>query len=121
MRPLFTVKMLPYLLIVLVALKFVTPGAIGTLRYYFDPSNGLIANQSTDARSASQGGRLTDISPTFDQIDHDPLFGIGYGTEFALVRKQTAAFSTISGSATCWTRGSCNAGWVWLLHPLLYA
>ncbi len=120
MRPLFTVKMLPYLLIVLVALKFVTPGAIGTLRYYFDPSNGLIANQSTDARSASQGGRLTDISPTFDQIDHDPLFGIGYGTRIRSGPQANGRILDDQWLGNLLDTGLlATLGWVWLFTRFL--
>ena len=80
MRPSQAWRALPWLLPLLVAIKLTTPGAIGTLRYYFNPSNGLIANQSTSGGSASSGGRLTDLTPTFDQLDNDPLFGVGYGT-----------------------------------------
>ena len=70
-----------FLAVVLVGIKVAAPGTIGTLRYEFNPPGGIVADQSTSKGSVVSGGRLTDMGPVLGQVAHDPVFGVGYGTQ----------------------------------------
>jgi O-Antigen ligase len=68
----------PALLPALIAIHFVTPGALGTIRQSFFPKGGLVAQQ----QNASVGsGRLSTLGPALhSEFVPNPLLGEGYGT-----------------------------------------
>ena len=61
MRPRQVWRWLPSLIPLVIATKLLVPGAIGSLRYQFNPAGGIVANQSTSRGNIQAGNRLTDI------------------------------------------------------------
>jgi O-antigen ligase/polysaccharide polymerase Wzy-like membrane protein len=120
-RPIQTWRFLPYLLPVVIALKVVTPGAIGTLRYYFFPAHGIVASQQTSKGSIQSGGRLTDVGPTFAQIGAEPLFGVGYGTRIRTGPEANGRILDDQWLGTLLDTGGVGTfGWIWLFGRFLH-
>jgi polysaccharide biosynthesis protein PslJ len=72
-------RMWPALIPALVAVHFVLPGTLGTLKQSFFPHGGLVTQQSGAVGTSGQG-RLADIGPALDSLQPNPLFGAGYAT-----------------------------------------
>ena len=120
-RPIQTWRFLPYLIPVLLALKIVTPGAIGTLRYYFFPAHGIVAQESTSRGSLESGGRLTDIGPTLTQVAAHPTLGIGYGTRIRTGPDANGRILDDQWLGTLLDTGIVGViGWAWLFSRFLY-
>ena len=60
--------------------QIAVPGSIGTLRYYFNPPEGLVAQQQSSAGSCSSAGRIADIGPALREYRQKPVFGQGFGS-----------------------------------------
>jgi polysaccharide biosynthesis protein PslJ len=67
-KPKESLRFAPVLVPFLVAAHFATPGTLGTLRASFF------------GETQSNTGRTKDYGPAFEQIQSEPIFGIGYGT-----------------------------------------
>lgn len=63
----------------LIAVHFLAPGALGSLKNAFLPQEGLIAEQQT-AFSATSSNRLADVGPAVQEWWQRPYFGYGFGT-----------------------------------------
>jgi len=76
----------PFVLPVLLAVHFATPGAIGGLRVAFFPRVGLVQDQTV------YGGRLSGqrVGPQIDIIKSNPFFGQGFGTRLPTGPRQNA-------------------------------
>jgi len=109
----------------LIVLKLVVPGVVGTLRYEFSPSEGIVAEQSVVG--SADGGRLNDIPYVIDAVKGSPFFGQGYG---ARLRGQSDG-AAVGASGTFDPQGRvlddqwfgtavdtglvAVIGWIWLL------
>lgn len=83
LKPAETRRFWPALLPALVAVHFVLPGALGTIKQAFFPPGGLVAEQTVLAPGSDPqlaGGRIRLIGPSLDEVSRRPLFGGGYGT-----------------------------------------
>jgi hypothetical protein len=77
LRPAAVRKRLPLLLPALVVIQLALPGTLVTMKAMFLPEGGLIEEQS----NASVGsGRVASLGPALEQVSHNPLLGIGYGS-----------------------------------------
>jgi O-antigen ligase len=74
-----TVRLLPLLLPLMMAVQVVMPGTLGTFRAVFFPANGLVAEEQGDAGQTGSG-RLADVGPSLEEWGRTPLFGQGFGT-----------------------------------------
>jgi O-antigen ligase len=115
MRPRQVWRWLPLLIPLLLAVKLLAPGAIGTLRYYFDPAEGIVANQSTSKNSIKAANRLNDLGPSLEQIARQPLLGQGYGTRLRGDEFDNARVLDNQWLGTLLDVGFIGFfGWVWL-------
>ena len=111
LRPAVVRAALPFVLPFLVAVHFVTPGAIGGLRAAFFPSEGLVEDQSV------YGGRLSSsrLGPQFDVIRDQPAFGQGFGSRVTAGPNTNALILDDQWLATAVETGLVGvAAWVWL-------
>lgn len=69
----------PLLIPMVVMVHFAVPGALGAMKYAFDPPGGVVSQQSQD-QIVTGSGRLADIGPTFGLFKEKPVLGYGYGT-----------------------------------------
>jgi O-antigen ligase len=67
------------LLPALLAVHFVVPGSIGSLKDAFAPSGGLIAQQQS-GQGTYGSGRLADLGPSLSEYAQHPVLGEGFGT-----------------------------------------
>ena len=74
-----TVRLLPLLVPLLVAVQVVMPGTLGTFRAVFFPKDGLVAEEQAEAGQTGSG-RLADVGPSLEEWGRTPLFGQGFGT-----------------------------------------
>jgi hypothetical protein len=79
-KPRETVRMLPMLLPMLVAIQVVMPGTLGTMKTILNPSY-IIKEQSYD--QGATAGRAADLGPALDRWSNQPFFGSGFGTTVA--------------------------------------
>jgi hypothetical protein len=79
LRPRETRRLWPLLLPALLAVHFVIPGTLGTLKQSFFPEGGLIAEQRSSPGSRGQG-RIADLEPSLREFAAKPLVGQGYAT-----------------------------------------
>jgi hypothetical protein len=111
LRPAMVRAAIPLVLPFLVAVHFVTPGAIGALRAAFLPSKGLVQDQS------EFGGRIsaTRLKPQFDVIRSQPLLGQGFGTRVTAGQNRNARILDDQWLGTAVETGLVGVGaWVWL-------
>jgi O-antigen ligase len=69
----------PLLLPMVVMVHFAVPGALGAMKYAFNPPGGVVSQQSQD-QFVTGSGRLADIGPSFGLFKEKPVLGYGYGT-----------------------------------------
>jgi polysaccharide biosynthesis protein PslJ len=74
-----TVRLLPLLLPLMMAVQVVMPGTLGTFRAVFFPKDGLVAEEQGEAGQTGSG-RLADVGPSLEEWGRQPLFGQGFGT-----------------------------------------
>jgi polysaccharide biosynthesis protein PslJ len=67
-----------------IAVHFLAPGALGSLKSTFLPEEGLIAQQQT-ATSATGSNRLADAGPALREWWQRPYVGYGFGTRITTV------------------------------------
>jgi O-antigen ligase len=79
LRPRETKRMWPAVLPLLVAIHFVLPGTIGSIKHSFFPAGGLLAEQKSQA-GESGSGRLADLGPSLHEWAQKPLVGEGFAT-----------------------------------------
>ena len=116
MRPREVWRWLPLLIPLLLMTKVVAPGAIGSLRYQFNPAGGIIANQSTSRGNVQAGNRLTDVGPVFSDVARKPLFGIGYGVRVRGSTVKTGRVLDDQWLGTLYDTGFVGLlGWFWLV------
>ena len=116
MRPRHVWRVLPLLIPLAIAVKLLVPGAIGSLRYQFNPSGGIIANQSTSAGNIQAGNRLTDLGPVLDDVSRKPVFGIGYGVRVRGNAVKTGRVLDDQWLGTLYDTGVVGLlGWAWLI------
>ena len=116
MRPRQVWRWLPLLIPLVLATKVVAPGAIGSLRYQFNPAGGIIANQSTSRGNIQAGNRLTDIGPVFSDVARKPVFGIGYGVRVRGSTVKTGRVLDDQWLGTLYDTGFAGLlGWAWLV------
>jgi hypothetical protein len=72
-----TVRMLPYLLALFVAMQGAMPGTLGTFKLILNPSY-ILAEQSGGAGAGS--GRVADVGPALAEWGRSPFVGQGFGT-----------------------------------------
>ena len=114
LRPRETKRLLPLLLPGLIAVHFVLPGTIGTLKQAFFPEGGLLAEQSANAGYRGQG-RVADIGPALDEFAEKPLFGQGYATRVVEHGRQNAQILDNQWLGTMLETGLLGLlAWVWL-------
>src|SRR6476646_5618431 len=70
-----TVRMLPYLLPMLMAVQVVMPGTLGTFKASLFPSGGVI--QQEQQGDGTGTGRLEQIGPSLQEWGRKPLVGQG--------------------------------------------
>lgn len=80
LRPLWTRRLWPFLIPVIVATQIMVPGTLGSLAEAFFPAGGVIHEQQGKAGDCASSGRVADIGPTLDLVGERPFFGFGYGT-----------------------------------------
>jgi hypothetical protein len=82
LRPMDVKRLWPAVLPLVVAIHFVVPGALGTIRSAFFPAGGLVAEQThvVKGNEALADNRLADIAPSLTTWWEQPLFGQGFGT-----------------------------------------
>ena len=69
----------PLLIPMVVMVHFAVPGALGAMKYAFNPPGGVVSEQSQD-EFVTGSGRLADIGPTLALVGEKPVVGYGYGT-----------------------------------------
>jgi hypothetical protein len=69
----------PLLLPMVVMVHFAVPGALGAMKYAFNPPGGVVQQQSQDDVKAGEG-RVADLGPSFALFREKPVLGYGYGT-----------------------------------------
>ena len=69
----------PLLIPMVVMVHFAVPGALGAMKYAFNPPGGVVSQQSQD-KIVTGSGRLADVGPTFGLFKEKPVLGYGYGT-----------------------------------------
>ena len=79
LRPRETRRLWPLLLPAILAVHFVVPGTLGTLKQSFFPEGGLIAEQQSNPGSRGQG-RIADLERSLREFAQKPLVGQGYAT-----------------------------------------
>ena len=79
LRPRETRRMWPAVLPLLVAIHFVLPGTLGSIRHSFFPAGGLLAEQKAKP-GESGSGRLADLGPALHEWSQKPLVGEGFAT-----------------------------------------
>jgi hypothetical protein len=72
-----TIRMLPYLLVMVMCIQVVMPGTLGSFRAILQPSY-LLKEQSQDKGSGT--GRLADVGPSLAEWSYKPVLGEGFGT-----------------------------------------
>ena len=83
LRPRESVRLAPAVICVVAATHFAMPGALGALRDAFRLDR-LVAEASTLPQSQYAGGRLTDLTPSFEEVKARPLLGSGVGTRIVV-------------------------------------
>ena len=115
-RPRSVRRMIPLLVVFVIALKLVVPGALGTLRYQFFPQGGLVANQQTSAGDVQSGNRLTDVGPVLSSVARKPLFGIGYASRVRGAEIKTGRILDDQWLGALYDTGIVGfIGWLWLV------
>jgi hypothetical protein len=79
-KPRESVRLLPMLLPMLIAIQVVMPGTLGTMKTILNPSY-ILMEQSYD--QGATAGRVADIGPALDRWSNQPFFGSGFGTTVA--------------------------------------
>jgi hypothetical protein len=69
----------PLLLPMVVMVHFAVPGALGAMKYAFNPPGGVVSQQSQD-QIVTGSGRLADVGPSFGLFKAKPVLGYGFGT-----------------------------------------
>lgn len=77
-KPAATIRMLPFLLVLLVLVQGAMPGTLGTFKSSFFPKQGLVSDEF--AGSGSGTGRLQDVGPSLREWARTPFVGQGFGT-----------------------------------------
>ena len=80
LRPLWTRRLWPFVIPVIVATQIMVPGTLGSLAEAFFPAGGVIQEQQGRAGDCGSSGRVADIGPTLDLVGERPFVGYGYGT-----------------------------------------
>jgi polysaccharide biosynthesis protein PslJ len=80
LRPLWTRRLWPFLIPVVVATQIMVPGTLGSLAEAFFPTGGVIEEQQGRAGDCGSSGRVADLGPTLDLVGERPFVGYGYGT-----------------------------------------
>lgn len=80
LRPREMKRLAPLGIVVFVLAQAVVPGSLGTLKYFFFPQEGLIAQQRSSEGSCTSAGRIADLGPSLDEYSRKPLLGQGFGT-----------------------------------------
>ena len=83
LRPRESARFAPAVICVIAATHFAMPGALGALRVAFDP-NLLVVEGSQLPQSQYAGGRLTDLTPSIEEVKAKPLLGSGVGTRIVV-------------------------------------
>ena len=73
-----TIRMVPYLFVLLIVVQGAMPGTLGTFKSSFFPKQGLVSDEF--AGSGSGTGRLQDVGPSLREWIHSPFVGQGFGT-----------------------------------------
>jgi hypothetical protein len=115
LRPREVARLIPLALVLFVLAKVAVPGAMGTLRYYFNPPGGLVAQQRSSAGSCDAAGRVADLGPSLAEFAHKPIFGYGYGTRILRTEGGTACILDNQWLGTLLDAGIAGvAGFFWL-------
>jgi polysaccharide biosynthesis protein PslJ len=115
LRPREGIRLLPLVLVVFVLAQVAVPGSLGTLKYYFNPPGGLVAQQQTSEGSCDAGGRIADLGPAFADFSQRPVFGYGYGTRVLRTEGGTACILDNQWLATLLDAGLAGLiGFFWL-------
>jgi polysaccharide biosynthesis protein PslJ len=115
LRPREGIRLIPLVLVVLVLAQVAVPGSLGTLRYYFNPPEGLVAQQKSSEGSCDSAGRVADLGPAFSEFGQKPLFGYGYGTRILRADGGTACILDNQWLGTLLDAGLAGvAGFLWL-------
>jgi O-antigen ligase len=102
-----------FLVPLLIAVHFVTPGTLGTLKDLFFAQGGVIAQQSGGDVGS---GRLASFRPGVRVVANHPVFGLGYGTRIVGDDPRANSFIVDDG----WLSTAMEAGvaalaaWAWL-------
>lgn len=116
LRPRHATRCWPVLLVMLVAVHFAVPGALGTVHALFFPQGGLIQDQRASAGSKSSAGRVADLGPAFNELSSEPLLGQGLGTRITTGPRANAALLDDQWLKTLLETGILGAlGWFWLI------
>jgi O-antigen ligase len=120
LRPRETLRLWPVLVALPIIIHAVLPGAMGTIRQAFLPSEGLLGEQTRviPGNELLANGRLADIGPTLDQVAGSPFFGIGFGTRVVGFDQEAinAAILDNQWLATLLETGILGLiAWLWLM------
>lgn len=72
-----TIRLLPYLLVLLIVVQGVMPGTLGSFKRTLDPSFVLQEQSKTEGTGA---GRIADLGPALQEWSRSPFVGQGFGT-----------------------------------------
>jgi hypothetical protein len=116
-RPVETRRFWPAIVPLFLLVHVAAPGTLGSLKASFFPSNGLIAQESTNNVGS---GRLATLGPTLRrEVYPNPLFGEGYGTRVVVADGDIARNAPITDDQ--WLNTAAETGlfgvaaWLWLL------
>jgi hypothetical protein len=108
-------RLLPLAVAALLLSKLVLPGAGGTLRYFFFPPEGLIAQQQASEGSCSSAGRIADLGPSLAEVSRKPMLGYGFGTRIPTGERANACILDNQWLATLLETGIVGfLAFVWL-------
>ncbi len=116
-----TKRLAPLLVPMIVAVHFVVPGALVTVKEAFFPAGGIVAEQTRLGQGENPelaGGRLRQLRPMLDEWSHKPVVGEGWGTRVSgfNVPFRNAPILDDQWLNTLLELGAVGfAAWIWLL------
>ncbi|MCZ2111088.1 MAG: O-antigen ligase family protein [Dehalococcoidia bacterium] len=116
LQPRSVLRAWPLALPVIIAIHFVAPGAIGTIRESLNPT-ALIAEQAavTVGNDAYASGRITDIGPSLAEWSQQPLSGQGFATRVVTGPNANARVLDDQWLGTLLETGYLGfLAWIWL-------
>ena len=115
LRPREVKRLVPLALAVFVLAQVAVPGSLGTLKYFFFPAEGLVAQQTSSEGSCSSAGRIADLGPSLREYAQKPVLGYGFGTRIPTGPRTNACILDNQWLGSLLETGTVGlVGWLWL-------